>query len=587
MVQHISTGALAPFLVVMMCVFSPTKARVGSPARKVASNEGGGSPTGSHAHHADLPDVLSKAVDMMNSGVLQFLKEETPASLPARDRNHPTRTPEDFLRVAKSQERALKLLRQMSNDFVSIHGVAQKMKNETHICSHLQPSDDHVKDLTAETTHLKDSVNFLLKKAEICQDKLKLAEQTASSWEQRGRNCETKINSQVQATVAEDAKQNADIQQEIETLRRENADLRQRNDELERRNAALEGGTGQQQGALNGEVKDLRKKVQGLEEDKQAMIHTMQQFMRTNETETLTKSLQKEIETMKRQHLQMDMRYQQKIAKLQKRLQDATDKSKDMKEVTKEVQEDNVNKDQTIDQLKVQLNQFQQVQTEAALDKKQLLTTLQGVLRENTAFQNSLKDVQDKLKQSEDVRKRDCPASQTQTVVPRAQKRTNKVEPQTPQQQVAEAQNMDSGDDIATMGEALPINKYITTVREQDIENGAGVAQDVAQDDSSLDVEQPMPRKAQATAQESMATSMQNEEDLPPSLKLNAAHSAPVRSALSRWLGVNGAAEAAAARLPAQPKSQASSIDNSDPAQSTSLLAQAQHSVDEAGADDE
>merc|ERR1719301_47094 len=97
-------------------------------------------------------------------------------------------------------------------------------------------------------------------------------------------------------------------------LRTEMSQLRQRNDILERRVAGLEGeGKDGKQGALTADVKDLRKKIQGLEEDKQAMIHTMQQFMRTNETETMTKSLEKEIQTMQRQHLVMEMKYQQKI----------------------------------------------------------------------------------------------------------------------------------------------------------------------------------------------------------------------------------------------------------------------------------
>lgn len=578
MVLQLSSRAFALFFAVLVCVFSLTGARVGSPTQVAATSSAGLSQTGSHVHHHDLADVLSKAVDMMNSGVLQFLKEETSASLPARG----SRRPEDFLRVAKSQERALQLLKQMSNDFTSIHGVAQKMKNETHICSHVQHRTQanltsDAKDMVDEIKHLKETVNFLLKKAEICQDNLKTESEAAS-------NCQAKITTKVQTTADADEKQNADTKEESEMLRRENADLRQRNDELERRNAGLEGGGVAQKGAMTGEVNDLRKKVEGLQDDKQAMIHTMQQFMRTNETETLTKELQQEIKGMQRQYLQMEMRYQQKIATLEKRWKDATDKNKDMKELTKETQEDDVNKDQAIEQLKGQLGNFQKAQNAAALDKKQLLTTLQGVLRENTGFQNSLmdaqnslRDAQNKLKHSEEVMKRDCPAPETHAS-------QIKAEPQPSQAQSVKAQNMDDGDAIATMGDALPINKYINAEKEQE------VIQDATQADPSLadgddSIIQPLPRDIQKTSQSSPVNLIPSEEELPPSLKLSTPHSAPVRSALSRWLGVNGAAEAAASRLP-QVAPHSSPVDNSDSAESTSLLTQAQQSVDEAGEDD-
>jgi len=315
------------------------------------------------------------------------------------------------------------------------------------------------------------------------------------------------------------------------------------------------------------------------------MIHTMQQFMRTNETETLTKSLQQEIATMQRQHLKMEMKYQQKVNTLEKRLKDATDKTKDVQEISKELQEDDVNKDQAIDQLKSQISNFQQAEKEAAADHKQLLNTLQGVLRENTAFQNSLrnaqnkvKDVQNKLKQVEQVRQRDCPAPAVQTqTVPQAQTQTQtKVESQPSQQQPAQDTDVDN---IATMGEALPINHYLNQQREQQVEEEG--AQDAS--DSPPAVEAPPGQQAPPAP----ANSIPSEDELPPSLKLNTPHSAPVKSALSRWLGVGGAAEAAASRLPGPAATQLTQADNSDPADSSNLLAQAQHSVDSASDDDE
>lgn len=573
MAQQTSSGAMALFFTALVCIFTPARARVGSPMRNAPASEDGQRQNGAHVHPGDLPGVLAKAVDMMNSGVVEFLKEEIPNSLPPRDEHH-ERRPEDFLRVAKSQERALKLLRQLSNDFISLNGVTQKLKNQTQTCAHVHHEAEgdkmkvsEVKDMIEETRHLKNTVNVLLKKTEVCQDTLQGAQQAAM-------DCNAKINATAQSTSAADEKANADTQQENDVLHKEASELRRRNDELERRVAGLEGNTNaQQQGALAGDVKDLRKQIKGLEEDKQAMIHTMQQFMRTNETESMTKSLQQELATARRQHLQMEMRYQQKIATLEKRLKDATDKNKDISEVTKEIQEDDLNKDQTIDQLKVQINNFQQVQKEAGLDKKQLLSTLQGVLRENTHFQNLLNDAQAKLKQSEQVRKRDCPATgDSKSLHDQAQ---TKVEQQPSQQQSVEAQTSDRDiDTIATMGEALPINNYLSHVREQDVI-------DSTQDGSSAVPESSLkPPPAPVN-------SIPSEEDLPQSLKLSAPHSAPVRSALSRWLGVSGAADAAASRLPHPSAASPVKSDGSDPADSTSLLAEAQRSVDDAGDDDE
>jgi len=67
-----------------------------------------------------------------------------------------------------------------------------------------------------ETNHLKGTVNFLLKKAEVCQDNLKNAEEAAS-------NCESKMKTAVRTTSDADAKQNSDTREEDEMLRRENA----------------------------------------------------------------------------------------------------------------------------------------------------------------------------------------------------------------------------------------------------------------------------------------------------------------------------------------------------------------------------
>jgi len=576
MVQNSVNGALASFCLLFVSFFSLAEARMGSRARSAPVSEDGHSQ--SHDPSAKLAVVLSQAVDMMNSGVLQFLKEETPNSLPPRDMHH-DRRPEDFLRVAKSQERALKLLRQLSNDFTSLNGVTQKLKTQSHMCTHSPhlseaAASSDVKDKEDEIMHLKNTINVLLKKAEVCQDALQPAQQAAM-------DCNAKINAQVQNTTNADAKANTDTLQANDMLRAEANQLRERNDDLERRVAGLEGDAkDQQQKALTADVKDLRKKIQGLEEDKQAMIHTMQQFMRTNETETLTNSLKQELATTQRQHLKMEMKYQQKIAILEKRLKESTDKNKAIGEISKELQEDDMNKDQTIDQLKVQINSFQQAQNAAAADKKQLLSTLQGVLRENTHFQNVIAETQGKLKQSEQVRKRDCPVSGGSKPKP-------KVEPRTSQKQAIEAQNAD-GDAIATMSEALPINKYITSVSDQNME-------DSTQDDSSSPAaDQPSdPEKASPAASENSVpaaaseNSIPAEQDLPPSLRSSSPHSAPVKSALSRWLG-GSQFEAAASRLP-QPSAAPPAVqaDNSNPADSTNLLARAERSVDEASDDDD
>merc|ERR1719252_106496 len=70
----------------------------------------------------DLVDVIVQAVDLMNSGIVQFLKEES--ETPSAAQKHP----DDFARIVKSQHKAMAVVRQMSSNFGALKDVAHKLK---------------------------------------------------------------------------------------------------------------------------------------------------------------------------------------------------------------------------------------------------------------------------------------------------------------------------------------------------------------------------------------------------------------------------------------------------------------------------
>merc|ERR1719335_1638127 len=131
----------------------------------------------------------------MNSGVRQFLEGEGSIAVSDGAKHDPAQHPEDFLKVAMSQEKAVHLLHQLSQDFTALLGVAKKIQN-SH-CVHTNQSHSE-KDLLQERDQLKSTVQYLLQRTQTCEDSLQLAQTSFS-------NCNASVMAQVKARADSDA----------------------------------------------------------------------------------------------------------------------------------------------------------------------------------------------------------------------------------------------------------------------------------------------------------------------------------------------------------------------------------------------
>lgn len=411
---------------------------------------------------SELTNVLSQAVNMMNNGVHQFLEGEGSASLPPHGEHDPPPRLQDFLKVVQSQQKAVHLLHQLSQDFTALLGVAKKLEEkESHACARGDQSHGE-KDLVKERDQLKSTVDYLLRRTQTCEDNLQQAQISFSK-------CNTTMQAQVKAKADADAGEVSDARSESELLQKQNDDLRHENEDLEKKVAELQGPAEQQAGALGSEVTQLRKKIASLEADKQAMMGTVQQFMHNNETEQLTGGLRTEVGLLRREQVQAEMRNRKQVETLQKELKGAKDENADLKEVKKSLQAENVNAQQASFKLQEDMQNFQQKVKDLEDDKGQLMDTLQATLRQNTQFKEEITQE----KQVEETLRRDLAAKQSMESK-RVASQPEGAEPMSAPVQHAkpvpahlkvakEIAIMSSNDPIATMHDIEPIEKYITT----------------------------------------------------------------------------------------------------------------------------
>eukprot|EP00746_Dinoflagellata_sp_MGD_P166521 gnl/MRDRNA2_/MRDRNA2_96458_c0_seq1.p1 gnl/MRDRNA2_/MRDRNA2_96458_c0~~gnl/MRDRNA2_/MRDRNA2_96458_c0_seq1.p1 ORF type:complete len:539 (-),score=137.93 gnl/MRDRNA2_/MRDRNA2_96458_c0_seq1:101-1717(-) len=342
----------------------------------------------------DLAAVLMHAVELMDSGVQGFLKEE--GHLELEDGEHPLRHLADMQNILRSQRRAMKVMKQVSTNFHDLRMVVNKFK-EKHV--------DKVKDvkskLAAEEVKTRQD-------AEEIHD-LKAAVQQLSF---RSTKCEDMIQqfqAQVTTTTTSQApsfavnsidweKINKTDTLEIGDLRKQNAELKASVSELTQRVADFTGKSvdeASRASMLENDLGKMRQENKQLKTDKDAVVKTLQQLMSEEQFSGLRRQAQ-EAQDVSRKVLKEYLVKKQAL----KKEEEAVNKTlKDKDEDIQMLQQKGQELELEHDTLQASKTRLQTERDTLAEDKQHLLKTVQALMRSNSDFQAQLKR---------------CPASQVQ-----------------------------------------------------------------------------------------------------------------------------------------------------------------------------
>merc|ERR1719217_293152 len=142
----------------------------------------------------------------MNSGIVQFLKEESETPSAAQ------KSPDDFARIVKSQHKAMAVVRQMSSNFGALKDVAHKLKKHgaTALAKEVKKLKEERNQMGEEGKQLKAAIHQLDARSQTCEDSLNNAKINMRKWKAAASNCSTKV--EVEATREVGQKAVADAQ---------------------------------------------------------------------------------------------------------------------------------------------------------------------------------------------------------------------------------------------------------------------------------------------------------------------------------------------------------------------------------------
>jgi len=396
----------------------------------------------------DLVDVIVQAVDLMDAGILQFLKEESQTSTEQKNSD-------DFARIVKSQHKAMAVVRQVSSNFEALKDVARKLKRKGATALAKE-----VKQMQEERNQLKAAVHQLDARSQSCEDTLNKATANLKTCQVMATNISSQIDAEASREVSQKAVADARAIRKAEddaaaektdtdALRSENQNLKQKLKEYEKRLADLESGGSSKTSAMSQEVQECKKEKKSLQEDKEGLVKTVQHLLKANGTETLSQSLQKEIASLQRAQLETEKVYGKKVEALREQLKTSEANAQDVKEVAQTMNEQNAELTKNNANLQSKLQSCQADAKDLQDDKKELLNSLQGTLRQNTQYQAQM--AKEEIKRADNPRK-----------IPPAPKTSQ------PAAKMLRGPGTSKDDEVRVMGETRAIDHYIaqTTVEE-------------------------------------------------------------------------------------------------------------------------
>lgn len=390
----------------------------------------------------DLVDVIVQAVDLMNSGIVQFLKEE--AETPSKAQ----KSPDDFARIVKSQHKAMAVVRQMSSNFGALKDVAHKLKKRG--ATTLQKE---VQQLQEERNQLKAAVHQLDARSQSCEDTLNNARANVKTWQAAASNCSSRISNEATREVGQKAVADAekirkaednlaDTKADMDMLRKENQDLKKALKDYEKRIAAFESSGSSKTSAMSQEVQECSKEKKSLQEDKEGLVKTVQHLLKANGTESLTNTLKKEVMSLQRAQLDTQKMYSKQVESLRGQLKTAQENNQDVKEVAQTMNEQNAELTKSNANLQDKIQSCEADKKDLEDDKKQLVLSLQGTLRQNTEYQAQM--AKEEIKLAENPKKKHQAPKKSQTTA-----------------NVLKGPGTSKDDEVTVMGETRAIDHYI------------------------------------------------------------------------------------------------------------------------------
>lgn len=180
------------------------------------------------------------------------------------------------------------------------------------------------------------------------------------------------------------------LEAEIEALKKRNkhleAMMQVARTEVQRMDAAsrkhlevhVEGG-----GKDTQEVDDLKKKLHAVEADKKSLMQTLRQLLAKNSTKIFRQQAEKQ------QALELKCT-NDRIA-FQAQIKQANGKCDETKELAQTLQEQNMDLQRTVQDLKAKFSKSEQAGKDLAVDKANLVATMHSLMRESSGYQKELK----------------------------------------------------------------------------------------------------------------------------------------------------------------------------------------------------
>lgn len=345
----------------------------------------------------DLAAVLMHAVELMDSGVQGFLKEE--GHLELEDGEHPLRHLADMQNVLRSQRRAMRVMQQVSTNFHDLRMVVNKfkekhvdkVKEEKHVKSKLAAEEVKTQEDAEEIHDLKAAVQQLSFRSTKCEDMLQQfqAQVTTTTTSQApsfvGNAIDwEKINKTETLQIGDLRKQNTELKESVSELTQRIADFSGRSVDEASRASMLESQLGK-----------MRQENAQLKTDKDAVVNTLQKLM----SEEQFKEMRHQGEEAQELQQKLLKEYLAKKKALKKEEEAVNKTLKDKDEDISVLQQKGQELELEHNTLQASKTRLQTERDTLAEDKQHLLKTVQALMRSNSDFQAKLKR---------------CPASQVQ-----------------------------------------------------------------------------------------------------------------------------------------------------------------------------
>jgi len=149
------------------------------------------------------------------------------------------------------------------------------------------------------------------------------------------------------------------------------------------------------------EIEDLKNKLRQADSDKNDLVQSLRHMLAKNSTKTFQRQAERAMqhaENVEQMKMSVEVKCGRYRQALEAQLQAAKGKCDDTKEVAQNLQEASADLKQKLGDSQAELAKDAQKNKELASDKKQLVTTMQALMRENSRFKHDLKKVSDQEK---------------------------------------------------------------------------------------------------------------------------------------------------------------------------------------------